>query len=147
MAEKTLRARKVADEIEESRMTGLDELRKSAMMAHLLDGLERGTDIDHYGRLVFAMVARHFLDEEELLEWLKKDEDFSEARARSLILQVQGRDYRPGRMQRLQGSEVSGRGIREHLGVLRAGESTARVRRRPRSAVGDRKTNAITLAV
>ena len=101
MAEKTLRARKVADEIEESRKTGLDELRKSAMMAHLLDGLERGTDIGHYGRLVFAMVARHFLDEEELLEWLKKDEHFSEAQARSLILQVQGRDYNPPKRARI----------------------------------------------
>jgi hypothetical protein len=101
MAEKTLRARKVADDIGEGRDSGLDDLRKSAMMAHLLDALERGTDIGHYGRLVFAMVARHFLDEEELLEWLQKDEDFSEAQARSLILQVQGRDYNPPKRERI----------------------------------------------
>ena len=29
-------------------------------MAHLLDSLNDGKDIGHYGRLVFAMVARHF---------------------------------------------------------------------------------------
>ena len=34
-----------------------DELRKSEMMAHLLDALDRGKDIGHYGRLVFAMVG------------------------------------------------------------------------------------------
>src|SRR4026209_2943243 len=36
-----------------------DNLRDSPMMAHLLDALEKGTDVGHYGRLVFAMVARH----------------------------------------------------------------------------------------
>ena len=39
---------------------GIEELRKDSMMAHLLDSLEAGKDIGHYGRLVFAMVARHF---------------------------------------------------------------------------------------
>jgi hypothetical protein len=35
----------------------LDDLRRNAMMSHLLDALDRGDDIGHYGRLVFAMVA------------------------------------------------------------------------------------------
>ncbi len=73
----------------------VEQLRKNAMMAHLLDALNKGTDIGHYGRLVFAMVARHFMDEEELVGWLQKDKDFSEEQARSLYLQVQGRDYNP----------------------------------------------------
>jgi hypothetical protein len=34
------------------------ELRKNAMMTHLLDSLEAGRDIAHCGRLVFAMVGR-----------------------------------------------------------------------------------------
>src|SRR5215211_4677464 len=72
-----------------------DELRKSEMMAHLLDALDEGKDIGHYGRLVFAMVGRHFLDEKELLKYLRKDKDFGEDEARALILQVQGRDYNP----------------------------------------------------
>lgn len=45
-------------------------LRDSPMMAHLLDALEAGKDIGHYGRLTFAMIARHFLDEEALVRLL-----------------------------------------------------------------------------
>ena len=33
------------------------DLRKSRMMAHLMDALSRGEDIGHYGRLVFVMVC------------------------------------------------------------------------------------------
>ena len=33
----------------------VDQLRSNDMMAHLLDALEHGKDIGHYGRLVFAM--------------------------------------------------------------------------------------------
>jgi hypothetical protein len=73
----------------------IEQLRKNAMMAHLMDALGKGTDIGHYGRLVFAMVGRHFMEEDELVGWLQKDKDFSEEQARSLYLQVQGRDYNP----------------------------------------------------
>jgi hypothetical protein len=71
------------------------------MMAHLLDALEQGQDIGHYGRLTFAMVARHFLDEEALTKWLQKNPGVSEAQARSLVLQVQGRDYNPPKRERI----------------------------------------------
>ena len=101
MAEKMLKSRRVAEDTDQNRSEGLAELRKSSMMAHLLDALEKGTDIGHYGRLVFAMVARHFLGEDELLEWLQKDPDVNEAQARSLILQVQGRDYNPPKRARI----------------------------------------------
>src|SRR3712207_8804213 len=37
----------------------VDDLRRSPMMSHLLDALDRGEDIGHYGRLTFAMVAHH----------------------------------------------------------------------------------------
>src|SRR2546428_2246196 len=77
------------------------DLRKNDMMAHLLDALQAGKDIGHYGRLVFAMVARHFMDEDELERWLRKDPDFSEEQARALCLQVQGRDYSPPKRQRI----------------------------------------------
>lgn len=79
----------------------VDDLRKSDVMAHLLDALEAGKDIGHYGRLVFAMVARHFVDEEELVNLLQKDRDFDEAAARALVEQVQGRDYNPPRRERI----------------------------------------------
>jgi len=79
----------------------VDDLRNSGMMAHLLDSLDAGKDIGHYGRLVFAMVARHFISEDELLEYLQKSPAFSEAEARALIRQVQGRDYNPPRRERI----------------------------------------------
>ncbi|MDQ6832109.1 MAG: hypothetical protein M3008_01820, partial [Chloroflexota bacterium] len=60
-------------------------LRDSPMMAHLMDALEKGTDIGHFGRLVFAMVARHFLDEGEMVRLLGNQPDHNEAEARALL--------------------------------------------------------------
>jgi hypothetical protein len=77
------------------------DLRDSKMMAHLLDALEQGTDIGEYGRLVFAMVARHFLKEEELVELLSGQPGMDEQQARALVLQVQGRDYNPPKRDRI----------------------------------------------
>lgn len=71
------------------------------MMAHLLDALDRGEDIGHYGRLVFAMVARHFLSEDELCTWLQKNPNVSDADAKVLLRQVEGRDYNPPKRERI----------------------------------------------
>ena len=79
----------------------LSELRKNDMMAHLLDALEQGKDIGHYGRLVFAMVARHFVGEGELVKLLARDKSFDEARAKTLVAQVQSRDYNPPRREKI----------------------------------------------
>ena len=79
----------------------MEELKKSSMMAHLIESLEAGKDIGHYGRLTFAMVARHFMDEDELLAMLVKDQDFSEAQAKLLIRQVEGKDYNPPKRDRV----------------------------------------------
>jgi hypothetical protein len=82
--------------------TGAEEaLRKNGMMAHLLDSLDAGKDIGHYGRLVFAMVARHFLNEEELVAQLAKDRDFGEDQARALVAQVNEHDYNPPRREKI----------------------------------------------
>ena len=89
------------DEVQEQGKNGVEELRKSDMMAHLLDALDAGKDIGHYGRLVFAMVARHFMSEDELVGYLQKDPDLSEEEARSLYLQVQGRGYNPPKRERV----------------------------------------------
>ena len=86
---------------EATKDAGLEQLRRNAMMAHLLDSLDQGKDIGHYGRLVFAMVARHFLSEDELVGYLQKDRDFSEEQARALYMQVQGRDYNPPRREKI----------------------------------------------
>ncbi len=80
--------------------TGSDDLRDSPMMAHLLDALEQGQDIGHYGRLTFAMIARHFLDEDEMLRLLGQQPGGDEE-ARSLLLQVQGRGYNPPKRDRI----------------------------------------------
>jgi hypothetical protein len=80
---------------------GVAELRKDSMMAHLLDSLEAGKDIGHYGRLVFAMVARHFIPHQDVLAWLRRDPDLEEADAVNMLRQVEGRDYNPPKRDRL----------------------------------------------
>ena len=80
---------------------GVETLRRDSMMAHLLDSLDAGKDIGHYGRLVLAMIARHFLSDEELIRLLNQDKDFSEEQARLLVHQVQGKDYNPPRREKI----------------------------------------------
>lgn len=77
------------------------DLRDSPMMAHLLDALEAGTDIGHYGRLTFAMVARHFLDEETLVGLLARQPEQDETRARAMLRQVTAKDYNPPKRERI----------------------------------------------
>ncbi len=79
----------------------MDELRKNEMMRHLLDALERGEDIGHYGRLVFVMIARHFVDEAVLIELLCKESGVDEAQARALVKQVEDRDYNPPKREKI----------------------------------------------
>ena len=69
------------------------ELRTNGMMSHLLDALAQGQDIGHYGRLVFVMVARYFLPEDQLLAVLQADPDMDETRARALLEQVGSKGY------------------------------------------------------
>jgi hypothetical protein len=79
----------------------IEQLRNNDMMAHLLDALDGGADIGHYGRLVFVMVGHHFLDTDELVTWVTKDASVSEAEARALVRQVQERDYSPPKRARI----------------------------------------------
>jgi len=71
------------------------------MMAHLLASLEAGKDIGHYGRLVFTMVASHFLSDEEVLDWLTRDSDVDRDKAAALLRQVEARGYNPPRRDRI----------------------------------------------
>ena len=86
----------------EATQSGMEALRSNAMMAHLIDSLQAGKDIGHYGRLVFAMIARHFLDEDELISLLSKNPDIHENQVRVLLHQVQSRDYNPPRPERIR---------------------------------------------
>ena len=77
------------------------ELRKNDMMSHLLDSLAAGKDVGEYGRLVFVMVARHFMEEDELVRHLKKNPGFDEQQARALVRQVTARDYNPPKREKI----------------------------------------------
>lgn len=70
-------------------------------MEHLIATLESGHSIGHYGRLVFVMVARHFLEADELVSYLKKDPECDEQQARALISQVEARNYNPPKRERI----------------------------------------------
>jgi len=84
-----------------ARDEGRAALRESPTMARLLDAVEAGTDVGHFGRLTFAIVARHFLDEEELVRLLASQPGQDETAARALVLQVKERDYNPPKRDRL----------------------------------------------
>ena len=73
----------------------VDDLRRNNTMSHILDALDEGKDIGHYGRLTFAMVAQYFADEDEIVERLRQDKDFDEEEARSLYQQVSSKEYSP----------------------------------------------------
>jgi uncharacterized protein YneF (UPF0154 family) len=80
----------------------MKELRQNDMMAHLLDSLDAGKDIGHYGRLVFAMIARHYLDDKQLIAQLSKNPRFDETQAAALVAQVKAKDYNPPRPQKIR---------------------------------------------
>src|SRR5687768_15138051 len=76
-------------------------LRRNEMMRHLMDALSKGEDIGHYGRLVFAMVGRHFMDDDELVRHLSKSKGFSDVQAKALVNQVRSRDYNPPKREKI----------------------------------------------
>ena len=79
----------------------VEDLRQSPMMSHMLDALDNGEDIGHYGRLVFAMVGRHFVGDDELVELLTKDHDADEQEIRAMVQQVEEKGYSPPRRERI----------------------------------------------
>ncbi|MBA2534398.1 MAG: hypothetical protein H0V21_05265 [Rubrobacter sp.] len=79
----------------------VEDLRQSPMMDHMLDALDNGEDIGHYGRLVFAMIGRHFVSNEELVELLTKDEDADEQEIKALVQQVEDKGYSPPRREKI----------------------------------------------
>ena len=76
-------------------------MRQSPMMAHMLDALDDGEDIGHYGRLVFAMIGRHFVSNDELVDLLTKDHDADEQEIRAMVQQVQDKGYSPPRREKI----------------------------------------------
>jgi hypothetical protein len=79
----------------------VEDLRQSPMMGHMLDALDKGEDIGHYGRLVFTMIGRHFVSDDELVELLTKDQDADEQEIRALVQQVEDKGYSPPRREKI----------------------------------------------
>ena len=79
----------------------IEELRQSPMMSHMLDALDEGEDIGYYGLLVFAMIGRHFVGNDELIELLTKDLDADEGEIRALVEQVEEKGYSPPRREKI----------------------------------------------
>jgi hypothetical protein len=79
----------------------VEDLRQSPMMGHMLDALDNGEDIGHFGRLVFTMIGRHFVSDDELVELLTKDQDADEQEIRALVQQVEDKGYSPPRREKI----------------------------------------------
>lgn len=79
----------------------VEDLRQSPMMARMLDALDDGEDIGLYGRLVFAMVGRHFVENDELVALLTKDHDAGEREILALVQQVEEKGYSPPRREKI----------------------------------------------
>ena len=79
----------------------VEDLRQSPMMGHMLDALDNGEDIGHYGRLVFAMIGRHFVSNDELVDLLIKDHDADEQEIRAMVQQVEDKGYSPPRREKI----------------------------------------------
>ncbi len=94
-----MRGRDERDEL--PRGEGVEQLRASPVMARLLEALEAGTDIGHFGRLTFVIVARHFLTEADMLALLRRQPGHDEREMAGLIRQVSEHDYSPPSRARL----------------------------------------------
>lgn len=79
----------------------VEDLRQRPMMSHLLDALDNGEDVGHYGRLVFAMIGRYFVSNDELVRLLSKDRDADEGDIRAMVQQVEEKSYSPPRREKI----------------------------------------------
>lgn len=73
----------------------VEDLKQSPMMNHILEALENGEDIGHYGRLTFAMVGVYFANDDELVQVLTQDHDADEREIRAMVQQVREKGYNP----------------------------------------------------
>ena len=73
----------------------VEDLKQSQMMNHMLEALENGEDIGHYGRLTFAMIGVYFANDDELVEILTQDHDADAREIRAMVQQVREKDYNP----------------------------------------------------
>ncbi|HZT41486.1 MAG TPA: hypothetical protein VFA07_04830 [Chthonomonadaceae bacterium] len=86
---------------EDAQQRRQSDLCAEPMMEHLLNALKAGQDIGHYGRLTFVMVARFFMDDDQIVSLLAKQPDFDEEKARALLMQVKAHNYNPPQRERI----------------------------------------------
>lgn len=79
------------------RVVQAEDMRKSHMMASLWDDLKIGVDIGHFGRLLFCIVARHFMEEEQIIKLLTSGQQMLPEDAQAMLLNVNERNYNPPR--------------------------------------------------
>ncbi|MBV9297062.1 MAG: hypothetical protein JO145_15930, partial [Acidobacteriaceae bacterium] len=79
----------------------LEDVQANPMMNHLVEALDRGKNIGHYGRLVFVMVSQYFLTENEIIALLTKDPDCDDEKARIILKQVKAHGYNPPKPDRI----------------------------------------------
>ncbi len=82
-------------------VSGRAVLAASPTVAHWLAALDAGADLGHFGRLAFAIVARHFLSDGELLALLAAQPGYDLDKACRLLEQVRNRGYSPPSRPRL----------------------------------------------
>jgi hypothetical protein len=85
-----------------------DELRSSPTMSRLLDAMEAGDDIGHYGQFTFVTVARHFMDEEAILSLLERQPEMDRPKANALLEHVKERGYNPPHRERILDQQARG---------------------------------------
>jgi len=79
----------------------VEDLKQSLMMNHMLEALENGEDIGHYGRLTFAIVGVYFANDDELVQVMTKDEDADEREVRAMVQQVREKGYNPPNREKI----------------------------------------------
>ena len=83
----------------------VEDLKQSPLMNHMLEALENGEDIGHYGRLTFAMVGAYFVKNDELVRLLTQHHDGDEREVRAIVQQVREKGYNPPNRDKLLESE------------------------------------------
>ncbi len=79
----------------------VEDLKQSQMMNHMVEALESGEDIGHYGRLTFAMVGVYFANDDELVQLMTQDEDADEREVRAMVQQVREKGYNPPNREKI----------------------------------------------
>jgi DNA primase large subunit len=79
----------------------VEDLKQSQMMNHMLEALENGEDIGHYGRLTFAMVGVYFANDDELVQVMTQDHDADEREVRAMVQQVREKGYNPPNREKI----------------------------------------------